>query len=87
MDRYPVPSREELAGLDDEELEALAKQWRVRANRGDKSAYGVAHALEVELRGRVRTSRLQQLQAEPPAKPRPWWKFWQVEAPRELSGG
>ncbi|RZL86153.1 MAG: hypothetical protein EOP82_30650 [Variovorax sp.] len=76
MNRYPVPSPEELASLDDAELEDLAAQWRARAGRGDKSAFGVAHALEVELRHRIHTSHLQQLPSEPAAKPRRWWQFW-----------
>jgi hypothetical protein len=37
----------------------------------------VAHALEVELRHRVRTNSLLQLTQDPQVKPRPWWKFWQ----------
>jgi hypothetical protein len=71
-----VPSDEELASLDEEELAAYAAEWRARASRGDKSAYGVAHALEVELRRRARTSLMQQLAEEAPAPRRPWWKRW-----------
>jgi hypothetical protein len=71
-----VPSHEELASLDEEELIAYAQGWRARASRGDKSAYGVAHALEVELRRRQRTSQLQELAMKPPEPPRPWWKRW-----------
>jgi hypothetical protein len=71
-----VPSHEELASLDEEALAAYAVEWRARASRGDKSAYGVAHALEVELRRRARTTLMQQLADEPPAPRRPWWKRW-----------
>jgi hypothetical protein len=71
-----VPSNEELTSLDEEALAAHAVEWRARASRGEKSAYGVAHALEVELRRRVRTSLMQQLAEERPAPPRPWWKRW-----------
>jgi hypothetical protein len=71
-----IPSNEELASLDEEALVAHAMEWRARASRGDKSAYGVAHALEVELRRRVRTSLMQQLAEEPPPPRRPWWKRW-----------
>jgi hypothetical protein len=71
-----VPSNEELASLDEEALAAYAAEWRARASRGEKSAYGVAHALEVELRRRVRTSLMQQLAEEPPAPPSRWWKRW-----------
>ncbi|RTQ32886.1 hypothetical protein ABL840_20685 [Variovorax sp. NFACC27] len=76
MSRHPVPSPEELAGLDDEVLERLAIEWRARASRGTKQAYGVAHALEVEWRQRARVSRAQQL-PQPVVAPRRWWKFWQ----------
>ncbi|WP_440534599.1 hypothetical protein [Variovorax sp. YR566] len=77
MSRHPVPSAEELAGLDDEELERLTVEWRARASRGAKQAYGVAHALEVELRQRIRISRAQQL-PPPVSAARRWWKFWQT---------
>jgi uncharacterized protein YggE len=77
MSRHPVPNPEELAALDDEELERLAVEWRARASRGAKQAYGVAHALEVELRQRIRISRAQQL-PPPVSVPRRWWKFWQA---------
>lgn len=80
MNRHPVPSPEEIAGLDDEELERLALEWRACASRGTKRAYGVAHALEVELRQRIRNSPARQL---PPlaSAPRPWWKFWPASPP------
>lgn len=77
MKRYSFPGREELTSLADDELEQLASEWRARAGRGDKTAYSVAHALEVELRHRIRSSLLP-LAQEPQAKPRPWWKFWRV---------
>ena len=76
MSRHPVPSRKELASLDDDELERLSLEWRARAARGDTRAYGVAHALEVEWRQRVRVSRAQQLPLPPETEPRRWWKFW-----------
>lgn len=76
MSRHPVPSPDELAELGDEELERLAIEWRARASRGAKQAYGVAHALEVEWRQRIRVSRAQHLPL-PAAAPRRWWKFWQ----------
>jgi hypothetical protein len=86
MSRPRVPTSEELAGLEDEELERLAVEWRARASRGAKQAFGVAHALEVELRQRVRASRV--LELPPPASaPRPWWKFWQARPPGGPSSG
>jgi len=74
-----VPTPTQLAHVGDEELERLAIAWRAQAGRGDREAFGIAHALEVELRRRVRTSQLQQLPAPPPPA-RPWWKFWQTAA-------
>lgn len=38
--------------LSDEDLVARAKEWRLRALRGDKDARGAAHELECELRRR-----------------------------------
>lgn len=86
MSRHRVPTPEELAGLADQELERLAVEWRARASRGAEQAFGVAHALEVELRQRVRASRAVEL--PPPARPpRPWWKFWQTRPPGGPSSG
>jgi len=83
MTAIPTPSQ--LARIDDEELGRLAQSWRARAGHGDRDAFGVAHALEVEWRRRLRASQLDQLPAEP-AAPRPWWKFWQMP-PSGSSGG
>lgn len=80
MTRHPVPGPAELAALEDDELERLAVAWRARASRGAEQAFGVAHALEVELRRRIRASRAQQL-PRPASAPRPWWKFWQASPP------
>lgn len=65
----------QLGHVDDDELERLAVSWRAQALRGDREAYGIAHALEVERRRRLRASRMAQLPPEP-VRPRPWWKFW-----------
>jgi hypothetical protein len=74
-----LPTRLQLESLDDEQLERLATEWRAQALRGDKRAFGIAHAFEVEWRRRLSDSRLQALPPlEPP--PRPWWKFWQRAA-------
>ena len=71
-----LPTRLQLESLDDERLERLATEWRAQALRGDRRAYGIAHAYEVERRRRLSDSRLQALPPlQPP--PRPWWKFWQ----------
>ena len=70
----PLPH---LGHVDDEEFERLAKTWRAQALRGDREANGIAHALEVERRRRLRGSQMAQLSPDPePA--RPWWKFWKV---------
>jgi hypothetical protein len=68
----------QLADIDDEELERLCATWRAQARRGERRAFGVAHALEVERRRRTRDSQLQSLPPEltMPAQQRPWWKFW-----------
>ncbi|CAN7775029.1 hypothetical protein LJR084_007833 [Variovorax sp. LjRoot84] len=80
-----VPTPSQLARIDDEELSHLAVSWRARAGYGDRDAFGVAHALEVERRRRLRESQLHQLAPEPMA-PRPWWKFWQ-SSPSGSGGG
>lgn len=72
-----VPTPSQIASLDDERLEQLATGWRAQALRGDRQAFGVAHAFEVERRRRLRASELLQLEPLAPAMPeRPWWKFW-----------
>jgi len=53
---------------DDQPLERLAVNWRAPAGRGDRNAFGIAHALEVEAA------------PAPPARasaPAPLVKFWQ----------
>jgi len=69
-----VPKSNELTHLDDAELERLAVIWRVRAGHGQREAFGIAHALEVEQRRRLRVSQLLQLPPEPIAERR-WWHF------------
>jgi hypothetical protein len=72
-----VPTPADLATLDDEQLEALAVAWRTRALQGDKSANGMAHALEVERRRRLRESQFAELDALPPeGASQSWWQFW-----------
>ena len=78
-----VPTPAQLEHLDDEALERLAVSWRTLALRGDREANGVAHALEVERRRRMRASQLAQLPPQPLAAPRPWWKFWGCRADQD----
>ena len=53
----PLP----LSHLDDEELARLVKGWRAHALRGNREAYGIAHALEVKQRRRQRPSQMARL--------------------------
>ena len=76
VDMAVLPTPEQLAELEDEHLERLAAHWRTRASHGERDAFGIAHALEVELRRRTRDSRLQDLPPPVPSPQRPWWKFW-----------
>ena len=80
MSRTAGPSRGELESLEEAELEQLAVEWRTRASRGAREAFGAAHALEAERRRRQSASRFAPLPPVPSALPRPahcWWKFWQ----------
>jgi hypothetical protein len=67
------------AHLNDDELQNLASEWRIRAMQGDQLAHRMAQALEAEQRRRIRDTGLQTL---PPAassmylRKKPWWKFW-----------
>lgn len=79
----PVPTSPQLSHLDDEALERLAVAWRAQALRGDREANGIAHALEVERRRRLRASQLAQLPLEPVTTPRPWWKLWGADKHRD----
>lgn len=67
----------DIAMLSDEELVDLAVSWRLHACRGDREAFGPAHALEVEQRRRHPTSSVM---ARPALRTmvmaRPWWQFW-----------
>ena len=71
-----VPTPTQLAELDDAKLDSLAVAWRAQAGRGDRTAFGIAHTLEVERRRRVRDSQMAQLSPEPQAPLRRWWQFW-----------
>ncbi|MDM0005640.1 hypothetical protein QTI51_20450 [Variovorax sp. J22G73] len=71
----------ETHNLDQNGLAALAAEWRRRALRGDHTARGIAHALEVEVR-RLTGSRaapahdLDTRHLELRQARGPWWKRW-----------
>ncbi|TPG21376.1 hypothetical protein EAH83_17510 [Variovorax ginsengisoli] len=69
-----------LSHLEDGELAQLAGEWRARALRGDRKAYGPAHALEVEQRRRRGPSSTIGPEGTPAPTPKPWWKFWEAGA-------
>lgn len=81
--QQPLPA---LSHVDDQELERLATLWRAQALRGNREAFGIAHALEVEQRRRLRPSQMANLaasrerQARESAKPRRWWQLWKRPA-------
>lgn len=72
----PTPTPQELAALADEEIEQLALAWRGEASRGDRNAFGLAHALEVEWRRRQRENLPSPPVPKPVAQSRPWWQLW-----------
>lgn len=72
MTQRPTP---QLGHIADEELDRLTIEWRKRALRGDRESYGIAHALEVEQRRRLRPSQMAVLSSIQKMR-RPWWQFW-----------
>ncbi|RYE71309.1 MAG: hypothetical protein EOO81_06230 [Oxalobacteraceae bacterium] len=72
-------STPKLGHIDDDELDRLATEWRKRALRGDRESYGIAHALEVEQRRRLRPSQMATLPSIH-AVQGPWWRFWSGRA-------
>lgn len=77
-----IPTLRQLADMNDSELDSPAVGWRAQAGRGDRNAFGIAHAREVERRRRIRDRQIAQLTPAPPAALRRWWQFW-----RELDHG
>ncbi|WP_157609024.1 hypothetical protein [Variovorax sp. Root411] len=70
----------DLGEFTDDELFSRAHEWRRRALYGDKDARGMAHALEAEIRRRVRNPKtaFSALDTRPLAarSAQPWWRFW-----------
>lgn len=78
-----VPTME-IHKLNDDELATSARDWRLRALRGEKDARGMAHELEREVRRRAAlridddiapTQQAPSLEMTEQA-PRRAWKFW-----------
>lgn len=70
-----------ISELSDDDLALYAQEWRQRALRGEKTARGVAHTLEAELRQRSGSTpaSAETLDTRPAAmrqQTRPWWRFW-----------
>lgn len=84
MTHSPIPP---LGHLNDEELASLAATWRTRAGFGQREAFGMAHALEVELRRRTRNSNLQALPSAALPTRRRWWRFWSSSGGRNERSG
>lgn len=79
--RHNGPMTVVISELSDDDLALHAQEWRQRALRGEKTARGVAHTLETELRLRsgVTLASAETLDTRPTAlrqQTRPWWKFW-----------
>ncbi|RYH22580.1 MAG: hypothetical protein EON54_25210 [Alcaligenaceae bacterium] len=70
---------QDLKQFSNDQLLALAHEWRRRAMHGDRDARGVAHALEVEIRRRVgnAVSSHALLDTRPVADRirKPWWRL------------
>lgn len=65
----------DIALLPDDELVDLAVVWRLRARRGERKAFGLAQALEVEQRRRQSTpSVLVSPSLRTLVATRPWWE-------------
>lgn len=72
--------------LSDEELGALASEWRLKALRGELHARGFAHEFEAQLRQRAGAARATPSQTNVDAldlRPldlrmprRRWWRLW-----------
>lgn len=73
---------DDFATFSDEDLVRVTREWRAKADRGDRDAFGVAHDCEVEMRRREKASesfiRSPDGSSEITSgkKPTPWWKFW-----------
>jgi len=73
--------------LTDEELGALASDWRKKALQGDPRARGIAHEFEREVRRRTGAplANYDALDLRPlelrVAMQRRWWRFWRVQGP------
>ena len=72
-----VSSPSEFEYLSNDQLAALAAQWRARALHGEREANGRAHELERELRRRNgAASTLGAVLRDARRIESPWWAFW-----------
>lgn len=70
---------DDFGNFSDEVLERVTREWRARADRGERDAFGIAHDCEVEMRRRQRAkdaASAAPVETAVPAPPQPWWKFW-----------
>ncbi len=75
---------DEFNQFSDEDLARVTREWRAKADRGEREAFGIAHECEVELRRRRRSNEAVSsapVKTTVPAPPQPWWKFWGRCAP------
>lgn len=69
--------------LNDEQLDALASEWRRKALQGDLLARGIAHELETEMRRRagapfLNYDTLDMRPLEQRTAPHWWQRFWRA---------
>ncbi len=76
---------DDFGNFSDEDLERVTREWRGRADRGERDAFGIAHDCEVEMRRRQRVKEADSaapVETAVPASQQPWWKFWGRGTPR-----
>ncbi len=73
----------------DEDLTRVTREWRAKADRGERDAFGIAHECEVELRRRQRAKEVVSpapAETAVTAAQEPWWKFWGRGTARRQDG-
>ena len=79
--RGTIPRMRTKELLTDEELGALASEWRKKALQGELHARGIAHEFETEMRRRAGApftnyDTLDLRPLETRSAPRRWWSLW-----------